>query len=155
MSKPVAEFDLSCGSDSRFFYRVQFWATTKEMISAIGTLRGFSAVDDEDARAMCLRYVKELVTGEGKGASVQKTGELGTIFFTRWDAGPEVVVHELTHAAIGWAKRARVNPLKVPARSNRRVADQEEKFAETFQYMFEEFYRQAQKAFGLQEGKAA
>lgn len=151
MSKPVAEFTLQCSPDSRYFYRVQFWATSKEMINAIGALRGFSAIEDEDARAMCFRYVKEITTGD----TFQKTGELGTIFFTRWDAGPEVVVHELTHAAIGWAKRARVNPMKAPARSNRRVADQEERFAETFQYMFEEFYRQAQKAFGLQEGKAA
>lgn len=150
MSRPVASFSLSCGSNSRYFYRVQFWATSKEMADAIGALRGFSTLEDQDARAMCFRYVKEVVTGE----CFQKTGELGTLFFTRWDAGPEVVVHELTHAAIGWAKRARVNPMK-RARTNRPVQDQEEKFAETFQYMFEEFYRQAQKALGLQEGKAA
>lgn len=142
--KPVAEFVLPCDPDVKHFYVVRFYATQAEMIAAMAALRGAPQDEDWDARSMCLRYVRE-ISHEPTGP-LKKTGELGTLFFVKGDAGPEVVVHELTHAAIGWAKRKKVNPLK---HSGIYRKCPEEKFAYTFQFMFEQFYQKAPAALAV------
>jgi hypothetical protein len=137
--KPVAQFMLQCGTFSPFHYLVEFYATQAEFVEAVTKLRGRPDPNDLDARAMCFRYVAEY---RGESGRMRRTGELGTLFFVKGDAGPEVVVHELSHAAVGWAKRARVNPLK----HNHRLNCGEEKFATTLQFMFEQFYEKAPAA---------
>jgi hypothetical protein len=137
--EPVAQFYLPCGLFSDLYYAVEFYEHQSAMVDAITKLRGRRSEDDLDARAMCLRYVAE---ARGPSGRLRRTGELGTIFFVKGDAGPEVVVHELTHAAIGWANRAKVNPTK----HNNRATSGEEKFATTLQFMFEQFYEKAPAA---------
>jgi hypothetical protein len=133
-----ASFFLTCGPDSDWFYAVEFYPTAEAMLQAIAKLRGKAPTKaDRDARAVCLRYVAE---GRNRKGRLVETRELGTLFFVRGDAPPEVVVHELTHAAIGWARRTKVDPMK---RSDRYERCQEEKFTRTFQHMFEEFYQKA------------
>jgi hypothetical protein len=138
----ITQFYLPCGIKSDLFYVVEFYASQQELVAAVAALRGRPDKNDIDARAMCFRYVAE---GRGPTGRLRRTGELGTLFFVKGDAGPEVVVHELSHAAIGWAKRAKVDPLK--HRNSAHCG--EEKFASTFQFMFEQFYEKAPAALAV------
>lgn len=144
MSTPAPRvFNLPCDDTGRFFFKVEFHPTEQSMHAAIGSLRGWIDPEDSEALAMCMRYVKERCDDQG---NFRRTGELGTIFFVEGTATTEVVSHELTHAAIGWAKRCRVNPMKRPSRKGHYVAEHEERFARTFQILFSKFYELAPKA---------
>lgn len=132
MKKPV-QFFLRCDPDARFFYSVEFHPTQKSMIRAIETLQQEKMSKlERNSRAMCLRFRLKPEPGQPKGHEF-----LGTIYFVRGDADMSVVTHELTHAAVGWAKASKCNPLGKHFAYSK---DPEEKFARTLQYMLEQFY---------------
>ncbi len=137
---PVAQFMLPCGVLHPYFYRVQFYATPEDMHGDIAKLKGRRNPGDKFVRALCLRYeVGPQPTPAGKFCHQY---ELGTLFFVKGDAGPEVVVHELTHAVVGWARRTKTDALK----ESKRMTRAEENFATTMQFMFEQFYEKAPAA---------
>lgn len=139
----MIQFFIRCEPDSELFYAVEIYPTEQEMQTAVGKMRGYPLRSDQDIRALCLRYVAE---GRNEKGRLVRTGELGTIFFHQSDLDGDVVVHELTHAAIGWAKRARVNPCS---------KNGEERFACVSQSLFQQTKNQMMKAFGIRANPKA
>lgn len=136
MSEPV-RFFLDCGDDQHHFYVVEVYETRAAMQRAMDKLdapRG-----SKQALAVTLRYKADYRTKQGR---LRLSPELGTLFFTRGEMAPDVVVHELTHAAIGWARRRRINPMK---QTRRYSSCPEEKLAHTMQTLFTQFYAEAAK----------
>ena len=132
---PIVRFFLPCDKAAKLFYVAEVYHDHESMLKSIHKLRGKALRGDEGVRACCLRYVAETRVGR----RLKVTGELGTLFFVRGDASPEVVVHELTHAACGWATRTRTNPLRRGRGRNERL-DHEEKFADVMQRMARNYY---------------
>lgn len=128
MSQPSRYF-LTCDAQGRNWFRVEIHPTEESMHVAIERLSGKC---ENDSVALCLSY--EWVH-EGK-----LTGELGTLFFHRNAMGPEVVAHELGHAALSWAKRRRVDPRVTRKRAS--VCPQE-KFCEVLQRLTGQLYQKA------------
>lgn len=121
-------FTVDC--DERHFFWVQIHPDEASMIRAIRELRGRPDKTDSDLRACTLRYVRT----EGK----KILPELGVIFFVRGDIPNGAVVHEMTHAAIYWARRVKIDPTK----SSKRYSQcPEERFAYTLQSLVEQFDR--------------
>ena len=133
-------FFLPCDFAAKYFYVVEIHPDHASMCEAFKQLRGRALKGDKDVRACCLKYVAESSAGKRsrRGEKWKVTGELGTIFFVRGDTGVDVVVHELTHAAIGWAVRAKIDPVKY-----RRSLDHEEKFCDVLQRLVENYYKKA------------
>ena len=136
MSEPV-RFFLDCGDDRHHFYVVEVYESSAAMQAAMAQLN--APRGSKQAQAVTLRYKADYRTKQGK---LRLSPELGTIFFVRGEMGPEVVVHELTHAAIGWARRRRIDPMK---HTNRYSSCPEEKLAYTMQNLFTQFYAEAAK----------
>lgn len=144
--KKFVQFYLGTDPEAKFFYSVEIHFSRKSMLRAIVNLKGKKEVDPEekDTRAVCCRFVSVWPDTDPEKRRLQKKHQqLGTIFFFHGDMDSGVVLHELTHAAIGWARKARVNPFR-PSR----IWDQcpEEKFAATLQFMSRQFYRFSQRA---------
>lgn len=104
-------------------------------------LGDFSATE-LDSRAICLRY--RVNKKELHRTILKRKEPLGTIFLQYGDSELGVVAHEIgAHAAIGWARAAKVNPLR---QSKNYWKCPEERFARTVQFLFEQFYKLAPAA---------
>lgn len=125
MSKQV----LILAFPNKYFYFVEIYGTDKELQAAAFKLRGRKI--SKDVRALCLRY-------EYNGEVFQGFRPLGTIYFTAVDSrNYSVVLHELTHAVIGYSNLIGLNPFKAP----RRVPSSEEKFVTLLQKTFEQYFK--------------
>ena len=129
--KPV-QFLLKCDPAGRHFYAVEVHPTKTSMLRAVQRL-GAPRKHSLDSRAVCLRFELKNPHPEHE--------QIGTIFFTRKDAGVEVVMHELVHAACGWARKVGIQPVG-EHKKFRYVDDPEERFASCLQYMVRQFYCQ-------------
>lgn len=123
-------FLLRCDPDGRYFYSVEVHPNQKAMLRAMHKL-GAPKKHSLDSRAACLRYELK------KPHPAHE--QIGTIFFNREDAGVEVVMHELAHAAVGWARKVGIQPVDAPKRVRYRD-DPEERFVTCLQYMVRQFY---------------
>jgi hypothetical protein len=113
----------------KFFYFVEIHDTEKQLHAAASKLRGRRC--DKDARAICLRYQYD-------GETLQGYKPLGTIFFTAVDSrNYSVVLHELTHAVIGYCNQIGLNPIKASRHHN----SSEEKFVTLLQKTFEQYFK--------------
>ena len=130
MKTPI-QFFLRCDDKASRFYAVEVHSTHRSFVRAVCRL-GLDRKEAASSRAICCRFELKNPHPEHK--------QLGTIFFVLGDMGPEVVVHELTHAACGWARDAALNPIG-PYRRRRPRTDSEELFAVQLQSLFEQFYR--------------
>lgn len=130
----MIQFFIRCEPHSPYFYAVEVHDNEAKMVAAIGELRGKVMKSDTEIRAVCLRYVAE---GRDEYNKLVKTGELGTLFFHCDDIPFGVVLHETTHAAIGWARRARVNPTSKHG---------EERFTVVAQTLFEQVQLKLQQS---------
>jgi hypothetical protein len=111
----------------KLFYLVEIHDTEKSMHAAVSKLRGRKC--DKNARAICLRYQYD--------GTVEGLTPIGTVYFTQADCyRPAIVLHELTHAAIGYCNRAGLNPMK----SERKQNSDEEKFVTVLQDLFEQYF---------------
>lgn len=108
-----------------YFYFVEIHPTERSMLEAIKALSGRVC---KDAVALCLRYVSK--------EKVQGFEPLGTLYFQSCDKkNLGVVVHELTHAAIGYCNRTGL----VPTNAKRKKKSDEEKFAQLLQDLIEQY----------------
>lgn len=130
----LTRFFIACEDGGPEFYVIEICKDETTMHARMAEIRGAFVRSDREARACCLRYIAESRNASGR---LVRTPELGTIFFNLHDMSPEVVAHELAHAAIGWAKRKRVNPCSKHG---------EERFACVQQRLNREFYRRAAHA---------
>ena len=122
------------------WYEVQIHDTPESMVTEIVRLRKRALKSDRDIRAVCMRYVHS-VEVDGK---MKDTGLMGSILFVRDDLEVEVVVHEMAHAAVGWANRT---SLKIQGRQPKRVVSSgEEKFACSMETLIGQFYAQVGSA---------
>ena len=128
---------IECTPDARYFYAVEFYSSELEMKRAVAKLGAADARGLGRLQACCVRY--KFLAEPGKRALMRKHEPIGTLFFVAGKAPREAVTHELTHAALGWARRTGVNPLTRNRRSYRRCP--EERFANVVQHLHEEFYR--------------
>jgi hypothetical protein len=126
----LERFAIACDEDARHFFIVEVHPTRLEMLEAIRQLA--KQRTGQDTCALCLSYLASYEALPGRE-------ELGTLFFSREDFTPEVVAHELTHAALAWARRRRINPLK-RSRGNR-VTGAEERFATLVQSLTRQVYQ--------------
>lgn len=134
MSK-VRKFYLRCDPSARFFYGVEIHPTKKSMLRSIRRLEG-SSKHAEDSRAVCLRFeLKE---------KPQDHEQIGILYFVKTDMSTDVVVHELTHAACGWARRVGIDTLG-PRKRHRYLNDPEERFAREIQFLVQQFGYELQK----------
>lgn len=136
MAKPL-HFFLPTGPEARYFYVVELYETREEMCAAVRKLNPEGCRPGEVLECACLRYV---VAGASKRfrALQKKHDQIGTLFFVLPELDKGQVVHELVHAAVGWAKRAEVNPL---LQSDDYSACQEERFAKTVQFLYDQFFK--------------
>jgi hypothetical protein len=100
------------------------------MLKAIRKL-GASKKHADDSRAVCLRFEVRDPDPEFE--------QIGTIFFHQKDAGVEVIMHELCHAVVGWARKVGIQPVNGYVKYRGRD-DPEERFASCLQYMVRQFY---------------
>jgi hypothetical protein len=131
---PTQKFFISCGRGDRYFYAVEIHPTKRSMLRSISKYDLGLERHASDSRACCLRF-------QLNGPDVAKCPleQIGTVFLHREDCGLEVVAHELTHAAIGWARRSKVQPVTRPRRV-RYSEDPEERFARCLQHLVSQFY---------------
>ena len=114
------------------FYFVEIYSTEQSMREAVLCLAGQC---DEDVRALCLRYCTDS-TYRGYKA-------LGTIFLTAADQNDlPVVVHELTHAAIGYCNAVGLKPTKKKRAAKK---SDEETLAEVMQSLLEQYLTRIRK----------
>lgn len=141
MKNDPVQFFLACDLAAKHFYSVEIYPTQGMMQQAIADLKGCTLRSTKDDEAVCLRYDVKTSTAPAELRGKHKL--IGTIFFYRGGMPVSTVVHELTHAAVGWAKKARVNPLK---RSASYTRCPEEKFARCVEYLTAQFYQHAPRA---------
>lgn len=140
VAKPL-QFFLPTDASARYFYVVELYDTQKEMCDAVREINPGACRPGEELECACLRYV--VASRDKRFRRLQKKhDQIGTLYFFRSKAYGGSVVHELTHAAVGWAKRARVDPLK---QSNNYDKCPEERFARTMQFLYEEFFERLYK----------
>lgn len=120
--------------DRKHFYAVQFFANEKALQKEIAAIRGKKCKEDKNVRALCLRYRAQRTDSLGHP---EVTPELGSVFLLEQDRkNLEVVVHELTHAAVGWANRIGIQPIL--CNRSKRPTD-EERFAACMQTLFAQY----------------
>lgn len=123
MTSSIQKFCLSLPGD--FFYFVEIHPTEASMKQAIKTLSGRVC---KDAIALCLRYVSK--------QKIQGFEPIGTLYFQHRDrTNLGFVVHELTHAAIGYCNRTGL----IPTNAKRKKKSDEEKFAQVLQNLVEQY----------------
>lgn len=137
MSKDVLRFFLQCDPRARRYFAVEVHPDRESMRREIVRLGG-KRRDTRNTRAVCLRI--KLKDPDEKHEAI------GIILFVRDDMGPEVVVHELTHAALGWAREVGVKPISPFSRRQSQASDQEEQFVCQLQSLFEQFYQRLREA---------
>lgn len=135
ITEKSVQFFVPCDPTLRYFYSVEIHPTEESMHRAIAKLRGHRPTrNDLSAKAVCLRFKLET---DNKTLQ-RKHDQLGTIYFVQGQFTPEEAVHELVHAAIGWAKRVRIDPRK---QSDDYTKCPEERFARTLQFMHLHFFQ--------------
>lgn len=145
MPSKLLRFFVPCDRELRQFYTVEIHPTKRSMLREVERLDSSPRVRREakNSRAICLRYTL-------KNAEKGPHEPIGSILFVKGDTPIDVVVHELVHAVIGWARRQGVSPVQ-PPKKFRGQDDPEERFATAFQFLFTMFYRELARATGLED----
>lgn len=107
----LAEFRVYPGRPSRLFYRVRLFTT-------LTALRGFLQHGPIPRRPhRCVAWTSCWAAGP--------PDELGEILFAARHLTVDIVSHECTHAALGWARRVGVDPTECRHQGHRIVGDEE------------------------------
>ena len=132
-------FFLQCPDEH--FYAVQIFPTEEKLQQEIKKIRGRACKQDKEVRALCLRYVAQKRDSLGE---FETTKELGSIFFLEQDRySIEVVVHELSHAAVGWANRIGLQPV---AQARSKKPSDEERFAVCMQSLTRQYFQKCKQS---------
>ena len=126
--KPSQRFCLA--APRKTFYFVEIYPSEKTMYTAVKRLSGKCS---KNILALCLRY----------SCSHKYNGftNLGTIFLQeKHKLNNAIVVHELTHAAIGYCNFAKLRPTQRKPSQN----SDEEKFAELMGSLVEQYQSKVQ-----------
>lgn len=98
---------------SRLFYYVRVFRSERALRRYLSR-SPFPRVLGRYGRAMCSSFDAIKVLEDGRE---YKTPEMGEILIPKARLGSEVISHECTHAALGWAQRIKLDPMTKPSRS--------------------------------------
>jgi hypothetical protein len=106
----LASFRIYPEPASALYFRVRVFASE-------AALALYVAADDlarplpQGTRALCTRWTRDRRLANGR---TRLLPDLGEILLTRGAIDAEVISHECTHAAIGWAQRVGLSPFREP-----------------------------------------
>lgn len=136
---PVASFKVRPEGKS-LYVEVVIFKTLIQMKSycRIKTLDEYGEDDKGDFVAMCF-----------KGPYFDDKGRLspclGQVVFALEDMGPETVGHELNHAALYWASRVGIDPMRDSGESPSPEDSDEERFVKAQDEMVRQFYQKIER----------
>jgi hypothetical protein len=102
--KPVATFRVYPDWPSRLHYRVRVFRTVAEMLAYVRRGR-----DPRQIGRFCKGLVRTWTRISFKGRRSWTAPEMGEIVLAKNWLGSELLSHESTHAALGWARRRKLN----------------------------------------------
>lgn len=138
MSRKIHCFLLPCDARVRNYFLVEVHPTRASMQKSVRMKMGRQM--SHEAEALCLSYQVH--------SPKKFRGELGTLYFHSALFTPEVVAHELAHAAMCWCRRKAVNPLL--QNNPRRRCAHDERHADVVQRLTKYFYRYAGRQLAAQ-----
>lgn len=97
--EPVASFRIKAGKKTTLYYEVNVWKTRKDFIAYTGR---------RDALGLCSTYKVQRLKNK-RWETKKVCGEINLI---RKRLYTEILSHELCHAAFGFCRRKKQNPLE-------------------------------------------
>lgn len=126
---------VECEPGHRFFYRLEVHPTSESMHQEIARLFGRPLRPGrEEVEAACLRFRYKMPRGIDR--KTLPLEPIGLLLFVHNQTPLHAVVHELQHAAIGFARRAGFNPMKPNPKNYLRCP--EERLARCIQHMLKQ-----------------
>lgn len=119
------------------YYLVNVWPTKKAMQEHCRTVNGYVG---RNYAALVNSFHVSMVGSNGR----TRTGPImGEINFNRKALGGEIVAHEMTHAALGWARRIKLNFDGILTQSGGACCANEERFCYALGSMARQFINRA------------